>query len=204
MKDLKEYIKESLLDDFDTLSKPLSAEAIKENIKQFLEDNYKHPSKLKISKKPNKNGFYEVSCKDNIELNNWDIQSLTNRMFIFTTCGGDFICARRESLTSLEGAPEIVEGSFNCSWCGNLKSLKGAPKKVGYEFNCSGCDSLTSLEGAPEEVKDAFICTKCENLTSLKGAPKKVGGNFVCMDGKIKFSEDSVKQVSDVKGRIQV
>ena len=48
---------ESLLDDFDVLSKPISPKIIKEEIKQFLKANYVSPSKFRISRKPNEDGY---------------------------------------------------------------------------------------------------------------------------------------------------
>ena len=52
---------ETLLDDFDTLSSPLSSKAIKDGIKQFIKANYENPSKFSISRKPNEDGYYEVN-----------------------------------------------------------------------------------------------------------------------------------------------
>ena len=76
----------------------------------------------------------------------------------------------------------VVKGNFSCSYCTLLKDLTGAPEKVGRSFYCSHCTSLTSLQGAP----------------------KKVDGDFGCNDCKIKFTEDDVKKVSKVKGKIIV
>ena len=202
MKTLKEYINESLLDDFGAVSAASTAD-IKKEIKQFLKDNYKKYSCFKISKKPNNDGYYEVDCskcKDIFADNN--IMSLTNNLFIFVNvkgsfnCSwcknltslegapeeidGDFYCAHNQKLTSLKGAPKKVKGTFNCSACENLHSLEGAPNKVGGDFYCHFCDNLISLEGAPKEVL-SFVCSYCKNLTSLKGAPQKVRF-FTCTD----------------------
>ena len=51
MKDLKQYIEESLLDDFDTLANNMNP---RDAIKLFLKTNYTNPiSKFVISQKPN-------------------------------------------------------------------------------------------------------------------------------------------------------
>jgi hypothetical protein len=44
------------------------------------------------------------------------------------------------------------------------------------------------------------------NLTSLEGCPSTVGGNFVCGDQKsgVRFTEEQVRDVCDVKGKIYV
>ena len=116
--------------------------------------------------------------------------------------GGKFNCNCCNSLTSLEGASKNVGGDFNCYGCDLLKSLKGAPEKVGGKFNCNCCNSLTSLEGAPEKVGMDFDCRYCKSLKSLEGAPKEVGGGFYCRNCKVKFSEEDVKKVSNVEGKI--
>jgi hypothetical protein len=66
---------------------------------------------------------------------------------------------------------------------------------------------LTSLEGAPEKVGKDFDCTN-NQLINLEGAPKEVGKNFNCMnnpgpDGN-GFTEEDVRLVSNVKGKIYV
>ena len=78
--------------------------------------------------------------------------------------------------------------------------------KVNGNFNCSN-NNLTSLEGAPKEVGGSCYCYE-NNLTTLEGAPKTVGGNFDCgnnpgPNGK-GFTEDDVRAVCDVKGKIYV
>ena len=222
MINLKNYIIESIFDIEDNIDNV--DESIREEIKHFLKDNFKTNSTYQISKKPNKDGKFEVSSNGYIEVKNEDITSLTNRLFIWTNIKGNFICsdcaslislkgAPKEvggifdcgycdSLTSLKGSPEKVGGDFDCDYCKSLISLEGAPKEVGRDFDCFNCDSLTSLEGAPKEVGGDFSCFKCKSLTSLKGAPKVVGGDFYCRSCKGGFIEEDVKKVSNVKGII--
>jgi hypothetical protein len=112
----------------------------------------------------------------------------------------NFICNENQ-LTSLDGAPQSVGGSFSC-WDNQLTSLKGAPQSVGGDFNCFD-NQLTSLDGSPQSVGGSFSCWD-NQLTSLIGAPKSVGGDFDCKSNRIKFTEDDVRAVSDVKGNIIV
>ena len=191
---------ESLLDD-DLVTK--TDEIIKDEIKVFLKENFKGASLCKISRTPNSDGKYEVSSTKDIEVKNYNITSLTNGMFIWTTVGGYFSCPMCNSLKSLEGAPKKVDYNFNCSHCIVLESLEGAPEKVGGDFNCFGCPGLTSLKGAPKEVVWDFNCSMCESLKSLKGAPKEIGGDFICWRRRVKFNEDDVKKISNVKGKIR-
>ena len=100
--------------------------------------------------------------------------------------------------------PEIlkdisVDGDFFCNG-NNLTSLEGAPKTVNGDFGC-GHNKLTSLEGSPKSVGGSFYCG-FNNLTSLTGAPKFVGGVFSCGFNEIKFTEQQVRAVCNVKGDI--
>ena len=202
MINLKNYISESILDIEDNIDN--IDESIRDQIRRFLINNFKNALKCKISEKPNKDGKFEVSINGNVEVKNKNITSLTNGMFIWTNIKGNFICDECKSLTSLEGAPKKVGGDFCCFDCTSLTSLKGAPKEVGRDFNCEYCKSLTSLEGAPEKVDEDFYCSYCNSLKSLEGAPKEVGRTFCCVDCGSKFTQEDVKKVSNVKGRIKV
>ena len=224
MENLKNYLIERILDIEDNIDNV--DESIRDQIKEFLNDNFTNTSKYKISAKPNKDGKFEVSSKGDVEIKNENITSLTNGSFIWTNIKGDFICDHCDSLKSLERAPKEVGGDFNCSMCNSLISLEGAPKEVGGDFSCEWCNSLISLEGAPEEVGGGFYCTTCKSLISLEGAPKEVGGYFNCgycnsltsLEGAPKevgrgfycikcgryFTQEDVKKVSNVKGIIYV
>ena len=125
MLNLKEYIKESILDDEDVV---FNNDNIKSEIEKFIKDNY-NCQQFMISNKPNKDGKFVVDG-NNIVIINKNITSLTNNLFIWGKVKRDFSC-------------------YNCK---SLISLKGAPKEVGGNFTCSGCNSLTSLKGAPEKM----------------------------------------------------
>ena len=114
--------------------------------------------------------------------------------------GKSFFC-HRNKLTSLVGAPTSVGESFHC-YNNNLKSLVGAPVSVGGDFHCS-FNKLTSLVGAPVSVGGDFHCS-FNKLTSLVGAPTGVGGSFYCYDNAVKFTEEQVRAVCDVKGKIHI
>jgi hypothetical protein len=73
---------------------------------------------------------------------------------------------------------------------------------VGGNFNCS-YNELTSLEGAPKTVGESFGCS-FNKLTSLVGAPKSVGEDFYCRNNNVKFTEQDVRAVCDVKGDVLV
>ena len=73
---------------------------------------------------------------------------------------------------------------------------------VGGNFNCFN-NKLTSLENCPKTVDGTFACSY-NNLTSLTGAPKSVGRDFYCGFNEIKFTEEQVRAVCDVKGDVYV
>ena len=95
-----------------------------------------------------------------------------------------------------------VSGDFNCSF-NRLTSLKGGPKLlVTKDYFCSN-NTLTSLEGAPIIVNAGFYCSH-NKLTNLKGAPKVVNDDFAINDNTKNFTEEEVKGVVDVKGKVYV
>jgi hypothetical protein len=96
------------------------------------------------------------------------------------TVGADFDCSNNK-LTSLINAPKYVDGTFYCHY-NNLTSLKGLKETV---------------------INENFYCTD-NKLTSLEGAPKTVNGHFFCYQNPVKFTEDQVRAVSDVKGMVGV
>jgi hypothetical protein len=120
--------------------------------------------------------------------------------FSFGNVGGSFWCDDNR-LISLKGAPESVEEDFSCSE-NQLMSLEGATKNVRGNFSCSN-NQLTSLEGAPKSVGGGFWCSY-NQLTSLVGAPKSVGGGFWCTNNPVKFTEEEVRVMSEVKCNVYV
>ena len=94
-------------------------------------------------------------------------------------------------------------GDFDISGLG-LTTLPALLKnlKIGGSFDCSR-NLLKSLVGAPVSVGGYFECYD-NDLTSLVGSPTSVGGDFHCYDNVVKFTEEQVRAVCDVKGNINV
>ena len=114
--------------------------------------------------------------------------------------GRDFFCGTN-NLTSLENCPKTVGGSFYCGH-NKLTSLDGATEYVGGNFYCS-FNNLKSLQCAHIIVGGDFYCYDNE-LKSLFGAPETVGGDFYCYNNPGNFTEEQVRAVCDVKGKIFV
>jgi hypothetical protein len=75
-------------------------------------------------------------------------------------------------------------------------------KEVGGDFSCD-YNNLSSLEGAPEKVGGDFYCSH-NNLSSLEGCPKYVGGDFNIRNNTKEFTEEDVRAVCNVKGKVYV
>jgi hypothetical protein len=73
---------------------------------------------------------------------------------------------------------------------------------VGGSFYCGG-NNLTSLENCPKTVGGSFGCS-FNKLTSLAGAPTIVDKDFHCRNNTVQFTEQDVRAVCDVKGKIFV
>ena len=82
----------------------------------------------------------------------------------------------------------------------NLTKLPMKFNNVGMDFDC-GDNKLTTLEGAPKYVNGSFWCNN-NKLTSLEGAPREVTRDFLCFGNTVQFTEEDVRAVCNVKGRI--
>lgn len=116
---------------------------------------------------------YTVNYNDHIEFNT-NIESFTNGMFQWGK----------------------VDHMF-CEYNQNLTSLKGAPKIINKDFDCMNCEKLTSLKGLPNKIGGTFSCNSCPSLKTLEGLPNKIGVDLYCYNKN--FNEDDIKRICDVK-----
>lgn len=130
MKNLIEYLEESLLDIDDNIDTEID---FVKKIKEFIKSKFKAVG-VSVSKKPSEDGKYIVNAKS-AETKTSDLDKLTNDYFKWGTIALDFHCDH-SNITTLEGGPTAVGRIFSCSFCKNLKSLEGAPKVVGAKFYC--------------------------------------------------------------------
>ena len=72
--------------------------------------------------------------------------------------------------------------------------------EVGRNFYCS-YNNLTSLTNSPRYIRGDFYCSY-NHFTSLVGAPKYVGGDFICHNNPVKFTDQQVRDVCEVGGRV--
>ena len=122
------------------------------------------------------------------------------RLYIRNGSKGNLVL-RQMNLTELPAILKdiTVGGNFYCGH-NKLTSLEGAPKTVGENFYCNN-NLLTSLQCAHITVGGDFYCS-FNKLTSLVGAPKSVGEDFICHSNNVKFTEQDVRAVCDLKGTV--
>jgi len=96
-------------------------------------------------------------------------------------------------ITSLIGGPSTVSLDYYCNRNSLLTSLKGAPEILNHSFFCQFC-SLTSLIGGPKIVKNRYFC-QGNHLKSLKGIPDEIF-NLDCSYNEIRNLNDGPISIS--------
>ena len=89
----------------------------------------------------------------------------------------------------------------------NEKDFKELPYKFGKVssfFSLQNCNNISSLKNCPNEVGLFFRCSHCPKLESLEGCPKEVNGSFFCRDCRRNFTEEEVRTLCKVKGKINI
>lgn len=165
MKQIQQYIRESILDDEDDIM-----QNDKWVIETWLKDNYEIPSDAVCDINEKNKTINITDAFGSVTVKNREITSLLPQGYKFGKVSMDFKCEGCKNLKSLKGAPQEVGGSFICDYCDGLKNLVGGPSVVGIDYYCLGCKNLKSLKGASETCS-SFCCSKCTKLTSLIDAP---------------------------------
>jgi len=112
--------------------------------------------------------------------------------------GGDFICTGNKSMSYLAGIGEI-HGTLDASNSGLITFAKG-PAKVLGSYIVSGCN-INSFKGAPKKIMGDFDVSN-NKIKDLKECPAYVDGDFNLKGNPGKFTEEDIKEVCDVKGKI--
>ena len=174
MKDLKEILEASILDnaiseasllDIDDTLSVTNDDLRREAIKKFLKEYYGvvAPGE-RISRKPNKDGKFEVSAKNSLIRIKLDkrkeLTSITNGDFVWTKVDGGFDISYMDNLETLEGMPREIGGSLWMHRCPKLKSLDGFPEKVGTKDK--GAMIYIGQTGTPKFFKKADVMKVCK------------------------------------------
>jgi hypothetical protein len=212
------------LEIFDSEDNKIDESKVKEEdvsmslFKQPSKEDFKNKLLIKLKLKKNEDGSYD--CDKDLEVHDRLVEN--GKLIIsFNKVNGYFNCSNAQlitlengpkkvngwfdcssnKLTSLEGCPKIVNGDFWCSH-NKLKSLKYCPEIVYGSFYCNQ-NELTSLRHCPEIINGSFLCNH-NKLTSLEYCPKQVDGHFDCRYNSKQFTEEDVRKVCNVKGKIYV
>ena len=153
-------------------SKSLDDVIIKDSILNWIKE-YTSSANIQISDNPNSDGKYVVDAEQ--VLLNRLVTSLTNNMFVWGKIRKNFNCSETP-ITSLKGAPEIVERHFNCCYNEELISLKGAPKNVGRDFICNNT-LIHSIDGISDEIKGNFDC-RWTDITKIQNSSNFIKGQI--------------------------
>lgn len=105
-------------------------------------------------------------------------------------------------ITSLEGGPEICDGSYICNET-NIKNLIGAPKSVGKNFSCTHNKQLTSLEGIPSKIGGYFSCISSP-IETIDHLPEYVGGFVNLGNTQIESLQDIHKKIKQMNGALTI
>ena len=154
MKNLQEYIQESLLDKYDDIASKIN---VKEEIEKFLKDNYYiNLDDCDIIANGDLN---IVNINNDLSPRKYKLKTITNNLFKFGNVAGsvDFSNCK---LKSLEGCPENVQGFFDID-ANDITSLEGSPKFIFGNFYCSNCSKLKSLKGGPEQIEGSAYIKNC-------------------------------------------
>lgn len=164
MNSLKNYIKESLLNNVDDLVD----DDVFINILTYIKDNYSvAPQDPKLFKMTKPDNIYIIDVDGNLRLD-VNKSTITDGSFKFGHVTGYFDCSKT-NISNLEGAPDIVDKFFDCGICKNLESLEGGPEKTIGDFNCMNCKNLITLEGGPKCVGGNYQACNCSKLKNLSG-----------------------------------
>ncbi len=107
-----------------------------------------------------------------------------------------------EKLRSFKGLNiSRINGWFSCTSCG-LTSLEYGPAFVTGSYNCSW-NPIKNFIGAPKSIGDSFSFSQCE-ITSLEGFPKEILGHVYGEETPLRLTEDMIRAVCKVGGRIYV
>ena len=138
-----------------------------------------------------------INVEGNVFFNNEKLKEIPIQ---FGYVKGNFHCYYNQ-LTSLIGCPQKVGKSFFIN-NNQLTSLIGCPELVGDDFSCDN-NQLTSLEGCSKKIGGNFHCDN-NQLTSLIGCPKKIEGSFWCRNNSKQFTEDEIRELCKIGGKIYI
>jgi len=118
----------------------------------------------------------------------------------FGYISGDFNCSEN-NLKYSTNFPRQVKGEFNCG-DNQLTEILNGPLFVDGDYACYN-NKLTSLKGVTEKIDGSFYCVG-NYLETLEDGPISVKKNYYCADNEEDFTEEYVRTVCHVSGKVFV
>ena len=96
--------------------------------------------------------------------------------------------------------PKKINKGLTLEYNSNLKSLEGMPREINGDLSCAG-NSILTLKGCPQKINGNLYLSG-NKITSLDDFPTDVNGNVKCFDNTIEFTEEEIRNVCNVKGKV--
>lgn len=199
MKQLIDYINESILDDIDAQMANGEEVVVNELIIDWINNNWNiDRGELTIKLE---GSTYVVDCSGSVR--HPRTGKITNGKFVWGNIAGDFVYNtsdtetqnKTKSLSEL-GLPRTVGGEFILYDIKNVTTLEGCPTECN-DFCIKGFTKLTSLKGCPTNVKGEFAITLCPSLKELDYLPNYIGGGITINHNKNLLSIDGLSAVTN-------
>lgn len=198
MKNLIDYINESVLSDIEDTLSVSNDDLATELITNWINDNWRVDGKLTIKFEGNTR---VVDCSGNVRYPKTG--KITNDMFVWGNVMGDFVFNALDTDTNKVktfiglGLPRFVGGTLNLHSFTNVTNLEGLPDNVG-SLHISGFKKLASLKGCPINVDNRFTITSCASLKGLDYLPEHIGGCITINHNVNLLSIDGLSAVTNV------
>lgn len=179
-------------------------------VKDILKSNHLDPSKIFVPAeytdakliKTWVKGTFEIiegicNVQGDVKIRNFHKDSLPIQ---FGYISGDFDCQGNMLKYSIN-FPRQVKGDFNCG-DNQLTEILNGPLFVGADYDCYN-NKLTNLKGVIEKVDGNFACME-NYLETLDDGPYSVKKNYYCADNEKDFTEEYVRTVCHVSGKVFV
>lgn len=198
MKNLIDYINESVLSDIEDTLSVSNDDLATELITNWINDNWRVDGKLTIKFEGNTR---VVDCSGNVRYPKTG--KITNDMFVWGNVMGDFVFNALDTDTNKVktfiglGLPRFVGGTLNLHSFTNVTNLEGLPDNVG-SLHISGFKKLASLKGCPINVDNRFTITLCASLKGLDYLPEHIGGGITINHNVNLLAIDGLSAVTNV------
>ena len=198
MKNLIDYINESILSDIEDTLSVSDDDLAAELITNWIKENWRVDGKLTIKFEGNTR---VVDCSGNVRYP--QTGKITNDMFVWGNVMGDFVFNTLDTDTNKVktfiglGLPRFVGGTLNLHSFTNVTNLEGLPDNVG-SLHISGFKKLASLKGCPINVDNRFTITLCASLKGLDYLPEHIGGGITINHNVNLLSIDGLSVVTNV------